>query len=332
MRASQASQPAARGRGSPAFPSSQLSASPPSQLEASQLASSASPPTFSSSIPALDRRYTFSYHSPPSPSSSPFVLSIRVEPSPPSFVLTVTDLRQLWQLIVTESVFDSARRASMYKTTSTPVLCGLFARAVANNAAAAPLLSHAVTASGTLTLTFSLTVGGVPMSFPFTLHPLLGKELGDGDEEKAGGGRGGRRRRLAEADGSLDFPDLDFLDAAASAHRPRSSTFDASLYHREMSLLVHGLLEAHLAALAAPPASMTGMQVTIAQLRAELEEAREETERMRAESDSRLRVSDNAAGKAGAGKRSAPVRKMADRSLINPNVKRRKQKGIKLGD
>jgi len=69
-------------------------------------------------------------------------------------------------------------------------------------------------------------------------------------------------------------------------------------------------------------------------LESKLEASVEELERMKA------MMRENAGGgRAGHGvdgvgmaKKESAVRKMSDRSVLNPNMKRRRQKGIKLGD
>ena len=314
---------------------------------ASSSSPSSSPSLYSTSIACLDQRFTFSYPSsppsfpPPSP-PPPFLLFIRVESLPsPSFLLTVTDISNFYQLRVDADTFDSIRQSSMFTATSTHHLCDLMSTAITANTPTTPRITH-TTSPTTLTLTFTVIIAGARMLFSYTLPPLMSRGLDEDadrpDEGKDAGDRAGSRKRkkgpAVDYADSLDFPDLDFLSPTSPPPQgPQSERFSPSLYRREMTTLLHSLLKLQLSTASPASNAVVDLHGANARLEAELEGMREEVERLRRDrgGDGGLGGGEGA-GRNVAVKKASAVLKPADRSLLNPNVRRRRHRGIKLGE
>ena len=281
MRASQpatSSHPSARSRQQPARPDTQPSTSA-TDTSLTQ-PPPAAPPSFATSIAPLHDLFTYC-HSTAASAASPFVLACRVQSD--CLILTATDLSTLYQIRITERLFDDKCRRLNFGagTERYTALCDLLRQCTHSNTAAQPRVTYAVRgvkgsdcSTAVLELTFTLRVGsgaGLDVECGWQLPSLLRRVRQTRpteerkEEQEALDDPKRRKRRVAAEDDldSLDFPDLpDELLAsishphsAAPATASQSAPDDEYVYSREIGLIVHHLLDLHLSGPAASAAS-----------------------------------------------------------------------------
>ena len=333
--------------------------------------SSSSSPCFLTAIQPLHDRFTFSYtvgstsssvsssQSSPPP-SSPLCLFLRCERAEAErgacLVLTATDTAasQLWQLRVDEAAFNAAkRRLGIGSDGQHAEMVAMLQSAVLSSPSAQqPRVLHQQpqSLSAPLTLQLTLLVHQLRITSSWTLQPLLRQPTAAVAVTAAAAGSDGA------VEDSLPFPDCDFLDEPPprQLRQAVSSPSEAEqrrLYQAELGLFLHRLLAAFVSATAtSQPSSSSALsspspssaadaallEASVRTLEARLAASEEEVERMKA-------VMAGAAGGAGgrrgqaadggaAARRKEGVRKMSDRSVLNPNLKRRRQRGIRQGD
>ena len=355
-------QPSAAPRADPPFSSTAPDSSQPSPFP---------PPSFTSSIAPLHDLFTYSHPSASSSTAatSPFVLALRVQPD--CLILTATDLSTLYQARITERLFDDKCRRLNFGAGADRYsgLCDLLRQCMQSNTDAQPRVTHAVSgvrgsdcSNAVMELTFTLRVGsgsGLDVECSWQLPSLLRRirqtEPTEERKEQASDNPKRKKRRVPAEDDldSLDFPDLPDELLASTSHSHASSSTVAShstaddeyVYSREVALIVHRLLDLHLAGPSASAASassgnsQTTASLELTQLKEQVRllEQQVSTQTERAERVEReLRSSGNGGGEGnGVGIRhdvadKCKPRQMSDRSVVNPGVRRRKARGIHI--